>query len=70
MDVSTRIRGERSGFHVRSVQNFVRLGRAEEVAPVSRGRGNFAACGTIARASGISLEKLTDLLSLMYEEDE
>ena len=28
MDVSTRIRGERSGFHVRSVQNFVRLGRA------------------------------------------
>ena len=30
----------------------------------------FAEAITIARASGISLEKLTDLLSLMYEEDE
>ena len=37
MDVSTRIRGERSGFHVRSVQNFVRLGRAEGAGSVSRG---------------------------------
>ena len=43
MDVSNRIRGERSGFHVRSVQNFVRLGRAEGVGSVSR--GSFAACG-------------------------
>ena len=34
MDVSTRIRGERSGFHVRSVQNFVRLGRAEGGIPI------------------------------------
>ena len=40
MDVSTRIRGERSGFHVRSVQNFVRLGRAEGVIPVF-GEGEF-----------------------------
>ena len=30
----------------------------------------FAEAITIARASGISLEKLTNLLSLMYEEDE
>ena len=34
MDVSTRIRGERSCFHVRSVQNFVRLGRAEGEIPI------------------------------------
>ena len=40
MDVSNRIRGERSGFHVRSVQNFVRLGRAEGVGSVSR-EGEF-----------------------------
>ena len=32
--------------------------------------GKFAEAITIARASGISLEKLMDLLSLMYEEDE
>ena len=36
MDVSTRIRGERSGFHVRSVQNFVRLGRAEGIPILQR----------------------------------
>ena len=51
MDVSTRIRGERSGFHVRSVQNFVRVGRSAGV--VHALRGDFAAISVLRAAKGV-----------------